>query len=150
MNFYEQYKHPLWQKRRLERLKEAWFSCEQCNADDKELHVHHVFYRKGAKIWEYGDDELRVLCSSCHEEEHAAKDRLNLLLCAIPYQSAADLIEGFVEDFAIEEKSVGRFVLLGAAAAYIQNIRDESLIRDLANINPDVLADFIRQQRGGQ
>lgn len=73
----DQYKHPLWQKKRLARLEIANWKCECCDSEEKQLHVHHKAYRKGALIWEYTDDELEVLCEGCHERAHQLKDLLN-------------------------------------------------------------------------
>lgn len=80
MDWQEQYKHPNWQKKRLEKLNESGWVCESCNSHDDQLHVHHNHYIKGRKVWEYSNDELRVLCDECHKEIHKIKDTLNLLL----------------------------------------------------------------------
>lgn len=45
---------------------ECWFC-----AESDELLVHHLRYRN-IKPWEYDDDELRVLCRSCHNSLHGA------------------------------------------------------------------------------
>lgn len=72
----DQYKHPLWQKKRLEALEAAGFECGDCGANEAQLHVHHRRYVKGRLIWEYALDELDVLCASCHEVAHEKKDAL--------------------------------------------------------------------------
>lgn len=72
--YYEQLKDPRWQKKRLERLSLARWECENCGSGTETLNVHHVRYLKGRKPWEYSDDELQVLCQSCHKEHHAAED----------------------------------------------------------------------------
>ena len=36
LTFSEQYKHPLWQKRRLERLELVGFGCERCDDHDSD------------------------------------------------------------------------------------------------------------------
>lgn len=66
MDFKDQYKHPMWQKKRLEALNDAGFMCQRCCGDEEQLHVHHKVYVKGRKIWEYAISELSVLCESCH------------------------------------------------------------------------------------
>lgn len=60
-------KHPKWQKRRLQILSEHKFSCQNCGTDDETLHIHHGYYEKGKKPWEYEDDTLHALCGTCHE-----------------------------------------------------------------------------------
>lgn len=76
MEWKDQYKHPNWQKRRLERLEFARWECESCGSPDDQLHVHHSQYLKGRKIWEYADNELQVLCEKCHSEAHATLDKI--------------------------------------------------------------------------
>lgn len=70
MNYAEQYKSPHWQKKRLEMLSGAAYTCELCGDTETQLHVHHRFYRAGAKIWEYENYELAVLCEECHSMVH--------------------------------------------------------------------------------
>lgn len=71
-----QYKHPKWQKKRLEVLERDGFKCRKCGADDKPLHVHHFEYVKGRKVWEYKDHELITLCDGCHSEIHKIQEVL--------------------------------------------------------------------------
>jgi hypothetical protein len=70
MNYKEQLKSPKWQKKRLDVLNLRGFKCENCANEEKQLHVHHRFYLKGRKAWEYDNDVLQVLCETCHENEH--------------------------------------------------------------------------------
>lgn len=70
MDFKNQYKHPLWQKLRLQVLEGYGYKCCRCGDTETQLHVHHPFYRKGAMIWEYTPYELECLCDSCHTQEH--------------------------------------------------------------------------------
>lgn len=79
-SYADQIKHPKWQKRRLEMLDEASFTCSACGATEKTLHVHHKRYVKGRQIWEYSDTELEVLCEDCHGVAHDLKDRLARVL----------------------------------------------------------------------
>ena len=34
------------------------------------LNIHHAYYIKGHKPWEYGDDALVTLCEKCHKKRH--------------------------------------------------------------------------------
>jgi len=72
----DQYKHPKWQKRRLEILQNQGFKCKMCGDAEKTLNVHHGKYVLGRKIWEYEDYELIGLCEDCHLLAHEAKDFL--------------------------------------------------------------------------
>jgi hypothetical protein len=67
--FWDAYKHPLWQKKRLEIMQRDGFRCVSCDSEEDILNVHHtVPYRKGAKPWEYENKELTTLCENCHKE----------------------------------------------------------------------------------
>lgn len=59
-------KHPQWQRKRLEILEREDFTCEDFGATEKTLHVHHAYYEKGLKPWEYPSESLHVLCVDCH------------------------------------------------------------------------------------
>ncbi len=63
----DQLRDPRWQKRRLKVLDAAGWKCEECGAECRELHVHHGYYGKGMKPWEYEPETLHVLCDNCHE-----------------------------------------------------------------------------------
>lgn len=66
--YYELLKHPLWQKKRLQILERSGFCCEVCGEEEKMLSVHHGYYEKGLKPWEYPDESLHCLCEKCHRE----------------------------------------------------------------------------------
>lgn len=66
-SYWELLKHPKWQAKRLEVMQRASFRCEWCGDDGTTLHVHHTYYDKGAKPWEYPSADLLCLCERCHE-----------------------------------------------------------------------------------
>lgn len=66
--FFAKYKHPKWQRRRLEIMERSNFTCEACGETEVELQVHHKTYRPGADPWEYEDSNLVSLCRPCHEQ----------------------------------------------------------------------------------
>lgn len=70
LSYNEQIKSPHWQKRRLQILQRDNFTCQICSSTEKTLHVHHLCYRKDAKIWDYPDNTLITLCEDCHRMEH--------------------------------------------------------------------------------
>ncbi len=70
LSYEEQIKSPYWQKRRLQILQRDNFTCQICGSTEKTLHVHHLHYRKDAKIWDYPDNTLITLCEDCHRMEH--------------------------------------------------------------------------------
>jgi hypothetical protein len=38
-----------------------------CKNDREELHVHHRYYEKNKKPWEYDSSDLFCLCKDCHK-----------------------------------------------------------------------------------
>jgi hypothetical protein len=58
---------PMWQKKRLKILESKNFTCEMCNDNKTELHVHHKKYDEGINPWEYEDDNFMILCKHCHK-----------------------------------------------------------------------------------
>jgi len=65
--YWELLKHPNWQKKRLLILDRDGFACQNCGDGEKTLHIHHTYYEKGLKPWEYPDVSLRTLCEDCHK-----------------------------------------------------------------------------------
>lgn len=61
------YNDPRWQKIRLRILERDGFTCKACGNTDITLHVHHLRYKKGKKIWDVNDDDLETLCELCHK-----------------------------------------------------------------------------------
>jgi 5-methylcytosine-specific restriction endonuclease McrA len=89
--FWELYRSPLWQKKRLQIMERAGFACEYCGAKEATLNVHHRVYHAGAKPWEYADVALVCLCEPCHEEEHELLHDLRMMITDL------DLLNELVE-----------------------------------------------------
>ncbi len=96
LNYAQQIKHPMWQKKRLEVLEDHGFECENCGSKENELHVHHPFYRKGAMIWQYETEELQCLCNKCHKEEHALDERIKKALSILGSATKHQVL-GYIE-----------------------------------------------------
>lgn len=88
----DQYKHPMWQKRRLEALEAARYSCQRCGDEETTLHVHHKRYAKGRHIWEYDLSELSVLCEPCHGSAHVEKEMLQSVMSKLHPEGVSDVI----------------------------------------------------------
>lgn len=82
MTYREQIRHPNWQRKRLEVMQAADYSCENCGEKERTLNVHHRRYVKGRMVWEYERPDLVCLCEQCHIDEHELKELLDLLLAA--------------------------------------------------------------------
>ena len=48
-------------------LERAGWACESCEDATKELQVHHRYYDRGKKPWEYLDEALLCYCVVCHK-----------------------------------------------------------------------------------
>lgn len=57
-DFFELYKHPRWQAMRLKIMKRDEFTCEECGSTEEMLTVHHSYYERGKKPWEYPEQNL--------------------------------------------------------------------------------------------
>ena len=97
MQYHEQLKHPLWQKKRLEVMEANGFMCEKCESKDEQLNVHHPFYKRGAMIWQYEVEELMCLCCTCHKEEHAKDEQVKKLLALSDRGHIREIIIGLLK-----------------------------------------------------
>lgn len=66
---------PRWQKKRLEIMQRDGFKCVHCWGAENTLHVHHAYYVKGRKCWDYPDFALQTTCDDCHKETHAPREK---------------------------------------------------------------------------
>lgn len=73
MSYSDLLRDPRWQRLRLEVMQRADFKCEHCGSETTTLNVHHTYYRRGRKPWEYDHETLRCLCEPCHKKEHPEK-----------------------------------------------------------------------------
>ena len=67
MSYTEQLKNPAWQRKRLEILERDSFTCQLCSDTETELHIHHKFYEKGKKAWQYENSNFMTVCKVCHK-----------------------------------------------------------------------------------
>jgi len=77
VDFFEQYKDPRWQKKRLEIMQRDEFACQNCYDDTSTLNIHHKYYIPNKKPWEYPNELLITLCEGCHEWEEDHKYIIN-------------------------------------------------------------------------
>lgn len=66
----KKYRHPSWQKMRLDVFSRDGFKCRHCGASETTLHAHHRFYISGRDPWEYDPESIITLCEKCHEDAH--------------------------------------------------------------------------------
>jgi len=77
-------KDPRWQKKRLLKLNESGFKCEECGVEDQELHIHHTRYDSKLKPWEYENSTLRAYCKTCHEKAEILKKQTVFIFQHLP------------------------------------------------------------------
>jgi 5-methylcytosine-specific restriction endonuclease McrA len=68
MNYLDQLKSPLWQKKRLEIFQRDNFKCRVCESEENQLHVHHLYYKPKTLLWEYDNEGLVTVCDKHHEQ----------------------------------------------------------------------------------
>jgi hypothetical protein len=120
-----QYKDPRWQKKRLEIMERDNFTCRSCGAKDKTLNVHHAYYDKGKRPWEYPSENMITWCEKCHKKTHDTMKsmQLNLLeLSADSLEFLDMLIATFGSDAVI---GILNDSYLGKSQLASFNIRDK-------------------------
>jgi hypothetical protein len=118
--YQQKLRSPQWQKRRLHLLEKAVWRCAACGAEDKELHVHHLYYKRDKEPWDYPDDAFLVVCCKCHEDrlhkEGLFKDLPNLSqFRVIRFQHADDFrcfqpLRAFTAEMSYFEEPSARFI----------------------------------------
>lgn len=78
--YYELLRDPRWQKKRLEVMQRAEFSCENCGDSTTTINVHHKYYTKGAMPWDYPNEALACFCEPCHESWHSDLETVKYLI----------------------------------------------------------------------
>ena len=146
-DYSDKLKNPKWQKKRLEILNLRGFKCELCKNEEQELHVHHRFYIKGRKPWEYDNDVFQVLCSDCHEKEHSKKEKVvevvperyvELIDCIKSlHDSSVDDIVSFIGSFHNTDEAYNAIRLLSCSshckwfANVIDYLKDKEALEEL-------------------
>lgn len=83
----------------------------KCRKEIKPLNIHHLYYVKDLKPWEYDDSALVTLCADCHEKRHKTNvpiynsiDRSNLFGYATICPKCNGL--GFIPKYAHVENGI--------------------------------------------
>lgn len=137
--FWEKYKDPRWQKKRLKIMERASFTCEACSDDATTLQVHHKFYWRDCDPWDYMDCDLVCLCETCHQRWHKAKQNFDIAISFIGLQQFQHIV-GYAIGHALASSRVtdvdvkynepaamdGLAKALGINAESIAELRDEN------------------------
>lgn len=100
-SYFELLRRPEWQKKRLKIMERDGFKCQMCRAADITLNVHHSYYTKGAKPWEYPDESLQCLCEPCHTFRHKQLAEVKALVGPLGSMEL-DVLIGFLKASALE------------------------------------------------
>jgi hypothetical protein len=95
-DFFERYRDPRWQRKRLEIMKRDDFECVHCCAKDKTLNVHHGYYERDKMPWEYEDETLHTLCEDCHKAIGDLTLSIRRVMGRIPSLELLTEILGFI------------------------------------------------------
>lgn len=97
--YWELLKDPRWQRMRLDVMNRDGFACRRCANTEKTLNVHHTYYARGRKPWEYELESLICLCEDCHratEEELVLVRRLVQVLDPADRQATIGYMRGLI------------------------------------------------------
>lgn len=132
-------KDPRWQKRRLEILQRDHYTCRECKAQHKTLHVHHCSYAPQLEPWEYSDNDLITLCEDCHCLVETVLDEIKLYagrLDLLSQKYIAGFIKGGYQSGVLmfdHDELTGLAIAIGANPEKIRNLysQDAPLFIDL-------------------
>lgn len=85
----DHYKDSRWQQKRLEIMERDKWTCRSCGAKGEgvTLNVHHAYYEKGKKPWEYDNYMLVTWCEDCHEERHRWDKTIRKAMARLPKEA---------------------------------------------------------------
>ena len=66
-------KSKAWKNKRKVILKRDKYKCTKCSSVIR-LQIHHLYYIKGRKPWEYPNKALVILCNECHTKIHTIQN----------------------------------------------------------------------------
>jgi hypothetical protein len=164
-DFWQKYRDPRWQEKRLRIMDRSGFECERCGSKDDTLNVHHKFYKKGASPWEYEDHELQCLCERCHEAQHEISETLKRhlarldegqLLHVLGYAIGVALLSDrspYIKNIYPKAKELfdhfGWEINAGVCDAYgITEPESDGAILENGDLDGDRLWDAVRKNRG--
>ena len=120
---------PRWQRRRLEIFERDGWSCTVCGAEDKTLHVNHLYYVTERQPWEYPAWCLATVCETCHGRDcRHGTDSVERLIDAIggfcrdfrDFEDLASTLESALRRGLPRNPSVPPIAIVGAAGYALQ------------------------------
>jgi Fe-S oxidoreductase len=80
MTYKEQLRDPRWQRIQSSVRERDNYRCQCCGDTSSFLHVHHLYYQKNLKAWEYDKESLVTVCESCHAALHTSIPKIISLM----------------------------------------------------------------------
>lgn len=139
-DFFENYKRPEWQKKSAEIRERANYTCESCGATDRQLQVHHGYYEKDTRPWEYRNDSLWCLCADCHNTAQQAYNLAKSLFGRIDPKNHSEVL-GYLAGMSSHRRPdyawtpIPHEVRIGFAKAYGLTIEE----LEVSVVNIDVM-----------
>lgn len=93
MTYKEQLRSPKWQRLQSQIRERDNYKCQLCGATDSFLHVHHLYYSPGAKVWEYDQEALTTLCEDCHKAAHTSLPKIITLMSMMLIKDGASVFD---------------------------------------------------------
>lgn len=113
---------------RRDKIECSHAECDRCgiNTDKWEtLHVHHKFYKRNARAWEYHIEDMMLLCPKCHHDLHDwAREAENIIVAQPPW-IAEELITT-LREWAAESSEGKRLVATARMRNAARNIFNRS------------------------
>lgn len=78
IEFKDQYLTDEWNEVRKRILERDKYTCKLCGEKDSKLQVHHKYYLKDIKAWQYSDDCYETLCYLCHSNISTDKYKIHI------------------------------------------------------------------------
>lgn len=91
--YFEKLKDPRWQRKRLEVMQRADFTCEYCSDSGETLHVHHGYYEKNREPWDYPDAAYHCVCDTCHKAAETIRVEVRAMVGCMGMESQNQLHE---------------------------------------------------------
>ena len=104
--------------------------CDRCGMETDQwetLQVHHKFYKRNARAWEYRPNDMLLLCPKCHRDLHDwAREAENIIIAQPPW--IADELITTIREWAAEQNEGKRLI----ATARMRNAARGIFHRDFA------------------
>jgi hypothetical protein len=144
--FWELYNHPQWQKKKSAIMTRDGFRCRECGNDKETLHVHHGYYNRGKKPWEYPDDSLRTLCKTCHDKVAETRQELLHLISNLSVGTTRRII-GYVLGISERTEEALTNKNLEKGWACVCCVEEAHGFADATAMTGEDRAEFVRLQR---